>query len=235
MPRYREIWVTTAVVTTMIGIWAAVVTWPLLELLICFVFVAVFAASMHAAIQATDAPLCLRKSLAVGAGAGAAAVGVVGLASLIGGIAVLVLVGAAATCPLAVRWLQHHLPGPTHTTATPQPPPVNSADSANDKEPPSPASPLAVAGFEQPGNASLDSLDDAALCRAWRRSYSALHHAESMPAILQVVATRQCYLDELERRNPTGLAAWLASGPRAASDPSRYILQRHRSEPPSVA
>jgi hypothetical protein len=33
------------------------------------------------------------------------------------------------------------------------------------------------------------------------------------------------YLDELERRNPDGLMAWLASGARAAADPSRYVLE----------
>jgi len=40
------------------------------------------------------------------------------------------------------------------------------------------------------------------------------------------VEQRQLYLDEFERRNPTGLAEWLASGARAAGDPTRFIMRR---------
>jgi hypothetical protein len=31
-------------------------------------------------------------------------------------------------------------------------------------------------------------------------------------------------VDEIERRTAHGMAAWLASGPRAAGDPSRFVL-----------
>ena len=31
------------------------------------------------------------------------------------------------------------------------------------------------------------------------------------------------YLDELERRNGSGFAAWLAAGPQAAEDPLPYL------------
>jgi hypothetical protein len=44
-------------------------------------------------------------------------------------------------------------------------------------------------------------------------------------AILATVQERQKYLDELERRNAAGLAAWFASGARVASNPLPYFAQ----------
>ena len=39
------------------------------------------------------------------------------------------------------------------------------------------------------------------------------------------------YLDELERRNASGFAAWLASGPEAAEDPLPYLTRDHIDTP----
>lgn len=72
-------------------------------------------------------------------------------------------------------------------------------------------------------------LSDDGLCMAWRASISALERANSPSQRLRVVQERGAYLDELERRNAQGLAAWLASGARAAGDPSRFV----RGQPPS--
>jgi hypothetical protein len=41
-----------------------------------------------------------------------------------------------------------------------------------------------------------------------------------------VVAQRQVYLDEMERRSPSGLRAWLESGARAAGGPERFLGKR---------
>jgi hypothetical protein len=71
----------------------------------------------------------------------------------------------------------------------------------------------------------LDSLSDPDLCHAWRASFSALESASTSSQRARVAQARQRYLDELERRNPDGLMAWLASGARAAADPSRYLLE----------
>jgi hypothetical protein len=69
-------------------------------------------------------------------------------------------------------------------------------------------------------------LDDHALCGAWRKSFTMLEHPTSPARHLWVVQQRQLLLDELERRNPTGLSAWLASGAQAAGDPAPYIVPR---------
>ena len=69
-----------------------------------------------------------------------------------------------------------------------------------------------------------DALSDEALCHAWRASFSALQRANSPVQRLRIVDERRAYLDEIERRTAHGMAAWLASGPRAAGDPSRFVL-----------
>jgi hypothetical protein len=67
------------------------------------------------------------------------------------------------------------------------------------------------------------SLSGDALCLAWRASFSALLRAGAPAERLQIVEERLAYLQELERRNPGGVAAWLASGARAAGNPARFV------------
>ncbi|HET6987010.1 MAG TPA: hypothetical protein VFI00_10350 [Kribbella sp.] len=68
------------------------------------------------------------------------------------------------------------------------------------------------------------ALTTAELCRQWRDSYDALRHASSAAARLRIVEARQHYLDELERRHPLGLKAWLGDNASAAGDPSRFLV-----------
>lgn len=63
----------------------------------------------------------------------------------------------------------------------------------------------------------------ADLCRQWRDSYDALRHATSDVHRLRIVMERQRCLDELGRRDPEGLQAWLASSASAAGDPERFL------------
>ena len=74
----------------------------------------------------------------------------------------------------------------------------------------------------------LGSLDDAALCLAWRRSFRLLETASSAAERVSIVEQRQQYLDELNRRSPEGLAAWLASGARASGNPLPYVDDARR-------
>ena len=82
-----------------------------------------------------------------------------------------------------------------------------------------------------------DLMTDKDLCIAWRSSYVALQRAASVESRLRVVTVRALYLDELERRAGPAVRAWLGSGPRAASDPSRFLsgTRRRRRQPPSLA
>lgn len=73
--------------------------------------------------------------------------------------------------------------------------------------------------------AATGALSTPQLCLAWRHSYLELQRAASDPAKAgEVVLVRQCFLDELERRDRPGFERWLNTGARAASDPSRYLV-----------
>lgn len=69
----------------------------------------------------------------------------------------------------------------------------------------------------------LRCLDDSELCRAWSRSFAGVHHAASSSELARVAAVRQLYLDELSRRHPDGMRAWLGTGPRPSGDPTRFL------------
>lgn len=71
---------------------------------------------------------------------------------------------------------------------------------------------------------AIRALSDEELCRAWRASYLSLQEAPSA-AYLELVTLREAYLDDLERRNPLGMRAWLDSGARAAGNPAPYLAR----------
>jgi hypothetical protein len=67
------------------------------------------------------------------------------------------------------------------------------------------------------------SLDDHALCEAWRRSYVCLEGCSTNAARHEVVRRRQLYLDELIRRHPAESRRWLEAGARAAGNPLPFL------------
>lgn len=71
----------------------------------------------------------------------------------------------------------------------------------------------------------LRRLTDEQLCQGWRASYLVLRTQPPGAEMIETVEERQRYLDELERRNPGGLTAWLASGARAAGNPLPYLVR----------
>jgi hypothetical protein len=68
----------------------------------------------------------------------------------------------------------------------------------------------------------IGRLTTSELCTAWITTGQHLRAASS-PAALPLVRLRQLYLDELERRDPVGFNAWLASSASAAGDPRRFL------------
>ncbi|NEA30740.1 hypothetical protein [Streptomyces sp. SID13031] len=77
------------------------------------------------------------------------------------------------------------------------------------------------------------ALTTAELCKHWQDSYEALRVATTAAARLRIVETRQLYLDELERRDPIGLKAWLGENASAAGDPSRFLVRDGEDFPPA--
>lgn len=132
-----------------------------------------------------------------------AAIGLIGALGFSGVLIVLVL---AATSPVVLafaraRWFVPEDPPPAEPEE-PVPAPSHS-----------PRADAAEIGF----------LSDEELCLAWRRSFLLLEAARSAQARLTVVEERQRYLDELYRRSPAGVAAWLAAGARASGNPLPYV------------
>jgi hypothetical protein len=68
----------------------------------------------------------------------------------------------------------------------------------------------------------LHNLTDEQLCRRWRAGCKTSQRRPSAVQLIAIVAERQMYLDELERRNAKGFATWLASGPQS-EDPLPYL------------
>lgn len=103
-----------------------------------------------------------------------------------------------------------------------------------------PAAPGSLTGPVEPGCTRLPTkplaeLTDQELCSAWRSSFAALHATTSPLVAEAVVALRQLCLDEMEKRDPEALQAWLESGARASDGPDRFLLRTEPEEPPRAA
>ncbi|MFN8193827.1 MAG: hypothetical protein U0R80_06025 [Nocardioidaceae bacterium] len=69
----------------------------------------------------------------------------------------------------------------------------------------------------------VEEMSTTDLVLAWRASLWQLRSCRSAPELAHLVRVRQAYLDELERRDPAGIAAWISSGPRASTDLGTYL------------
>jgi len=76
----------------------------------------------------------------------------------------------------------------------------------------------------------LPTVSRAEICRQWQESYAALN-AVGSTARLRIVMARQRCLDELERRDPAGLNAWLSSSAASAGGNPRPFLNANADDP----
>ena len=74
--------------------------------------------------------------------------------------------------------------------------------------------------------AVLGTVDDATLCEIWCQSYLSLCSAASGDEATVIANEREGYLDEMFRRNPSGMAAWFASGARPGASPMSFLSRR---------
>lgn len=77
----------------------------------------------------------------------------------------------------------------------------------------------------------LHGYSTAQLSAAWSTSQEALRRSTSAADRSAIAALRQAYLDELERRDSSGLQRWLESGNALTSDPSRFLRAGGQGEP----
>jgi hypothetical protein len=222
---YRDGWMLVTSVTATVGVWAALQTWPLVGVLGAFVCVAFVGGSLAEATRPERRRMRVGLVGAVAGLSGVTAVAAAGLMAVSGLLGLLVVAGLAVASPRVWsalrRWRRPKAPGPSDAPRSPEQLPDTGTGTAT----------IAAARVEDPEPApDMPAepwlLDDYALCCAWRKSYVVLERPHSPATRLLVVQLRQLYLDELERRNPSGLAEWLASGARAAGDPTRFIVRK---------
>ena len=225
MTAHRGPWTVSAVLVGLTGALAAYSAWPFVAFASAFIWTTLLVAVTVWSYRDEGEVPWYRPWL-IGVAAAVAVVALIGWSLLMGFVGVLLVLLIALSSPPAVRGAHRLARWARRGTRREQlqeladPPryggvmtaPSRSAVVLDDL-------PVVSCPARPPA-----AMDDEELCWAWRVSYVALQHAPSVPARLGAVQTRQQYLDELERRNPEGLTAWLYSGARAAGDPRPYIV-----------
>ncbi|TCC07819.1 hypothetical protein [Kribbella soli] len=203
--------------TTTAGLLCAIASWGLGGVVISVIVVATAAAVVASSVWGGDGWGAMRRVVRVSFAAGLITPAAVGLIAVLKFAGVLIVLILAATTPALTALVQ------TRRQAKGDPP-VALPQAGTPREP---AASLADGSAAGPPR-ELSSLDDEALCLAWRRSFRRLETAPTAVERLSVVEQRQQYLDELHRRSPQGFAAWLASGARASGNPLPYVDDARR-------
>jgi hypothetical protein len=206
---------------TATGLLCMIAQWGLAAAVTCAVLGALSGAAVASAFWSRDdGPSEVRRIARVTLAAGLAGPAVIGLVAAFKLTGVLIVVILAGTTPaltslVRARWF------------APEDRPRSQQAGPKVQGPEQEQAPHAVRPVARP-MPELRNLDDEALCLAWRRSFLLLDGARSAAERLAVVEQRQQYLDELHRRSPKGLAAWLASGARASGNPLPYVDDARR-------
>jgi hypothetical protein len=226
MKLYRSVWLSFCLLCGVTGAVGALAL-SLASVTALFVMAALTGAVAAMVALSPDDPLRLPKGRWRRVGswtvlAGAASVAVVGLGSLVGGwtAALILAVAVGASPSLARRWMEW-LHGPDHPQSLPRSAEPSISDDSDGIDAISSETFRPEEIAHQPLDPGL--LSDDALCLAWRASFSPLQRADTPAQRLRIVTARSAYLEELARRNPDGVAAWLASGARAAGNPARFV------------
>jgi hypothetical protein len=224
VPRYRDVWVTLTAIAATVGVCVAVLTWSVAGVVGAFIAGAVMGGAMTAALAPENLARPWRRAALGALASGVGVVAVAGLVVVLRAGVLILLLAATLSAPPLVRMLRERTgakrpkaPAPKETQPAERP-----LDDLDGAEWPPPDTITVELWLPM----APENLDDDDLCLAWRRSYVVLQRTHTPATRLQVVEVRQSYLDELERRNALGLSAWLASGARAAGNPTPFI-QHH--------
>lgn len=224
MSTYREVWGFTVGVLTAVGVSLALllVPWDTLGFTTLVLLMAVAAVTWACAESRGWS-----QALWLGLLTMCALVGSIGYLTLLGPSGALVVTAAGLSSPGLVRALSRR-----RRAAPPDDWPIVPGSQASRDEVSSAASWSAEQTLVQQGWMARSSreMEPTALCRAWRESCLALDEPVSARCKAGIVQRRRELLDELERRNPVGFTAWLASGARPAEDPRRYIVTQRGGE-----
>jgi hypothetical protein len=181
-----------------IGVWVSVVGASLVLSVACY--------------RAAEHPVTFRRAARFGLLAGGilatALVAFLPLAAVNGGLAVVVVVLAGLTSPWCLVRVGRFMRAGRGSSWTEIPP--------EDR-------PVGLSPTSQ-----YSGMTDASLCQAWRASFAELVGVVDPTDRARVVRLRQDHLDELLRRHPEPVRAWLATGPRAAGGPERFLQAPHQ-------
>jgi hypothetical protein len=210
MSKYRSSWLLAWSTTSLLGVCLALLLWPVGAVVLLFAVAATTAALISACTHdPVDVPepealgTGLRR-VAVRAGAlGVGAVAVVALAAVAPYVMLVLLVLAGATSPHCVGLVRGRLDDRRCRSSRLRP------DQAR--------------AWSATAASTAQGLTDHDLCHAWCTSFDVLQSTSNVEARARIVCLRQAYLDELDRRDPHGLHAWLTSGARATGNPDRYL------------
>jgi hypothetical protein len=198
---YRVIWHCLAGLLCVVGVAAAVVVVPVATLVALTICVGLVSGLIGLSIfliredEGEPQQHLPRRVVTVGCLGGVVAVAITGLQVVIGAVALALAAIFAAGSPTVVgSYLRRHRPATIHTSRS-----------------------------RAAGEPELAAFSNAELCRAWLNSFDALRVAATPSIRLQIVQARQAYLDELERRDPDGLRAWLESNASPAGNPARFV------------
>ena len=210
MSKYRSSWLLAWSTTSLLGVCLALLLWPVGAVVLLFAIAATTAALISAYTDGTvdvPEPEALRTRLrrvAVRAGSlGVGAVAVVALAAVAPHVLLVLLLLAGATSPHCVGLVRGHLDDRRLRASRLRP------DHAR--------------AWSETAVSTAQGLTDHDLCHAWCTSFDVLQSTSNVEARARIVCLRQAYLDELDRRDPHGLHAWLTSGARATGNPDRYL------------
>jgi hypothetical protein len=139
-----------------------------------------------------------------------------GLGAVAGAVVTLLVAGAVATAALTVHLRRAGVR--SRAAAPPAAPPSPAARPT----PPAPPRPVRLEGPASP-RPPVGGLSARALGEEWLHT-TVLLEARIDPALRRSVADRRAaLLDELERRDGTGFARWLADGPLPGSNPADHV------------
>ena len=137
-----------------------------------------------------------------------------GLVAVAGAVVTLLVAGAVATAVLTVHLRRARARAAARPVAPPRPAPRPVS--------PAPSRPVRLEGPVSP-RPSVDGLSARALGEEWLHT-TALLEARIDPALRRaLVDRRESILDELERRDGTGFARWLADRPSSSSNPADHV------------
>lgn len=249
--RLATLWTVLAGVTAAGGLLAAALQLPWQSLVAVFLASGLLAASLALSTDAvaTDR-IDLRRAARAGLLTGLVVVVAVGLAGAVGapGVALVVLVlltrpGLRESVRAALARRRERSAGDepegsaSNTARWPESALVDERDDAWERTVPGSLAtdpdpfagvpfadvPLDTAPDWSPTLTVPTHLSDHDLCLAWESSSRALRRCTTPSGRLEVVRVRQACLDELERRQPEAVRAWVLAGADPDSSPARYL------------